>query len=1208
MEQATNQFTKGLQMDTHPMVQGNDTLTDCLNGTLITMSGDEVILQNDMGNRRVDQAFLPAGYEPIGMKEYGGIIYIAAYNPITNKSQIGSFPSPQRKYISDVGIDQSINLVTCNSDNDNWLKTAPILLPLSKKNIHVGDKFAFCFSSNDIINQLSNYNNITSRLSNYNNTNNGKIKSPKNKLYTLSIGVLDEYGKFYDITSRLCRYKGSGIPVSYTNNESDLYKFNDGYFIASSSTDLTSSNVGFLSSADQDLAESRFMKIYGNTYSEKFTGPLYLKIEQNYIQDFTYNLEAYKTEKTINDKSTVIIKLKITGKLIYNCPDGCIDESETDDTTYEHYKTNPYSLPIQTYDDGTKVPNFKFFKFFASIEGNNKTEQTEKTSTVNVIYNKVTNLYTATVTQNYEFLAKGNEIFSYDIKVMANSECDTTYIKELSSLDNLFDASKINSNQLSLTGWKFTNDSVNKETTIKYSLEAYPSKNVRFENLTMVFTDVEDNSKIYTASGLSINNGINKVTINWDEVGLSFRKLYDVELKYIKVNALTGEILSPESQYIIKRIDFESQPIINYFDDHLYFNGTTVVIKNPISRMNSRGARDSNSSQNSISGTDIYSSVEDSEKLWLLTTELLNECYDNSSISNFCETNAAKTELANQEIKNKLNIKYKIKFPKEDIVVTQLSDEQKRYIGTPVSFNKNSNIKYACEHYIQLKVTGKYKIEYEEELYPSFVTIDIKTSQETSQESIAIDKDGAIINIINQMKGSHQMSEFYIGNSNNFNVSNLGTNIILHESNHTFETTDMDIYYYDYIFGQVSENTRKDITIKKAVVPVSDIFSKLFPKVVPQQSGGNVHGEFVSPSIDISYQYTNGSTGQTNYYYTPGLLDTVNPLDDIGQITFYSTMDNNQESYDGLQIMNYIYSYGSNLFTYTSPYQHFDQFSGPLEIKFYQNNSNVSIKGGTENTDICRIFIKTKFEQSNSFMWKLVKINSGYYIQVPNTLTYIPSILQNKICNYNKNGVNKPVYIFTNLDDNGENGRRVTIYYSNNLIKTGNNTINASLSIMNSDTDENHIEIKNSITHLFTNALTKNLTYSDSIEFAKISTSSDDLDRNIAALLQNNSSEILGMIVLDSNNNNINYTIIDEYNRQYYDNNFYKFYYLENNEFKPLNSKISLGNNCLQITQGDINRLQTVYDKYEFNDAENYETSIYYSDYIDLDNFLIYSE
>ena len=50
------------------------------------MSGNEVILQNDMGNRRVDNAYLPPGYEPVGIKEYGGVIYIAAYNPITNHS------------------------------------------------------------------------------------------------------------------------------------------------------------------------------------------------------------------------------------------------------------------------------------------------------------------------------------------------------------------------------------------------------------------------------------------------------------------------------------------------------------------------------------------------------------------------------------------------------------------------------------------------------------------------------------------------------------------------------------------------------------------------------------------------------------------------------------------------------------------------------------------------------------------------------------------------------------------------------------------------------------------------------------------------------------------------------------------------------------------------------------------------------------------
>jgi hypothetical protein len=49
------------------------------------MNGNENVLQNDMGNARVDNAFLPSGYVPIGMKEYGGVIYVAAYNPITNR-------------------------------------------------------------------------------------------------------------------------------------------------------------------------------------------------------------------------------------------------------------------------------------------------------------------------------------------------------------------------------------------------------------------------------------------------------------------------------------------------------------------------------------------------------------------------------------------------------------------------------------------------------------------------------------------------------------------------------------------------------------------------------------------------------------------------------------------------------------------------------------------------------------------------------------------------------------------------------------------------------------------------------------------------------------------------------------------------------------------------------------------------------------------
>lgn len=90
-----NSFTGGMNTDLHPMVQPSDTMTDCLNGTLITYQGNENIIQNDMGNYELKNAKLPEGYIPLGMKEHNGIIYIVSTNPITGKTQIGSYPSPQ---------------------------------------------------------------------------------------------------------------------------------------------------------------------------------------------------------------------------------------------------------------------------------------------------------------------------------------------------------------------------------------------------------------------------------------------------------------------------------------------------------------------------------------------------------------------------------------------------------------------------------------------------------------------------------------------------------------------------------------------------------------------------------------------------------------------------------------------------------------------------------------------------------------------------------------------------------------------------------------------------------------------------------------------------------------------------------------------------------------------------------------------------------
>lgn len=96
-----NNFSGGLVMDLAPDTTPNTVLTSALNATLVTFNGNEMQLQNDMGNGRVETARLPEGYIPVGTCEFGDIIYIVSYNPLTNKSQIGCFPSPERNISSE---------------------------------------------------------------------------------------------------------------------------------------------------------------------------------------------------------------------------------------------------------------------------------------------------------------------------------------------------------------------------------------------------------------------------------------------------------------------------------------------------------------------------------------------------------------------------------------------------------------------------------------------------------------------------------------------------------------------------------------------------------------------------------------------------------------------------------------------------------------------------------------------------------------------------------------------------------------------------------------------------------------------------------------------------------------------------------------------------------------------------------------------------
>lgn len=144
--ESNNTFGEGLMMDMNPLTTPNSVMTNCLNGTLITFNGNEYILQNDMGNGRVETAYLPEGFVPLGTTELGGIIYIVSYNPNTNRCQIGSFPSPERNITSDE-IEDSPTVTLGNtdfgySDSNKEAKVYYLKKNLnSKLTFNPGDKF-----------------------------------------------------------------------------------------------------------------------------------------------------------------------------------------------------------------------------------------------------------------------------------------------------------------------------------------------------------------------------------------------------------------------------------------------------------------------------------------------------------------------------------------------------------------------------------------------------------------------------------------------------------------------------------------------------------------------------------------------------------------------------------------------------------------------------------------------------------------------------------------------------------------------------------------------------------------------------------------------------------------------------------------------------------------------------------------------------------
>ena len=150
MQNTTNVFQDGIITDQNPLTMPQTALTSALNATILTGNGNEGLLQNDMGNTLIKDSItgnvmsLNDGFIPLGMKEHGGVLYIASYNPGTKEGELGSIPSPviHYTYESEEVKEQSIKITDLN-ENSRELnsKINTNIIYLSDRTFHAGDKF-----------------------------------------------------------------------------------------------------------------------------------------------------------------------------------------------------------------------------------------------------------------------------------------------------------------------------------------------------------------------------------------------------------------------------------------------------------------------------------------------------------------------------------------------------------------------------------------------------------------------------------------------------------------------------------------------------------------------------------------------------------------------------------------------------------------------------------------------------------------------------------------------------------------------------------------------------------------------------------------------------------------------------------------------------------------------------------------------------------
>ena len=292
---AKNTFAEGLVMDFAPDNTQATTLTSALNATLLTFNGNEMSLQNDMGNGRVETAYLPEGYVPVGTCEFGDIIYIVSYNPIINKSQIGCFPSPERNISSDEvgGLGQSLKWTDFQGSDGSGPNGEIVASSVKKilygtKDMTSGDKYIIYSAELD---SAGNH----EYLSDYGNTSHQHERFPK--LVKIHVVSIEESGK-----------------ITYLDSSTKWYKENDFYI---------QNSKKIVDKPDLDSYRTMVSSAY-SIFSSKVSGKLALLVELEKITGFSCTWSAY-TKKMDDNSDYQLNKYSIYWNFSWNTDDNNIN-------------------------------------------------------------------------------------------------------------------------------------------------------------------------------------------------------------------------------------------------------------------------------------------------------------------------------------------------------------------------------------------------------------------------------------------------------------------------------------------------------------------------------------------------------------------------------------------------------------------------------------------------------------------------------------------------------------------------------------------------------------------------------------------------------------------------------------------------------------------------------------------------------------------